>query len=77
MMEFAKKGGSSDTANERLHLVLMHDRIGTSSGILEQIKDEIIKVILKHIDVDAEPEVNLTSQGRQSVLDINIPLKGR
>ncbi len=77
MNNFAKKRSSSDTANERLHLVLTHDRIGASPGILDQIKDEIIAVILKHLDVEATPEVSLTSQGRQSILDINIPLKGR
>lgn len=80
MMEFARKRGPStsrNTANDRLHMVLAHDRIGTSNGVMEQMKDEVIQVIRKHLDVDAQPEVNLTSRGRQSVLDINIPLKGR
>ena len=79
MLDFARNRGSSTSrskANDRLHTVLAHDRIGTSSGIMEQMKKEVIQVIRKHIDVD-EPEVNLTSRGRQSVLDINIPLKGR
>lgn len=79
MLEFARKRDSSasrNKANDRLHSVLAHDRIGTSSGVMEQMKKEVIQVIRKHIDVD-EPEVNLTSRGRQSVLDINIPLKGR
>ena len=67
MMDFARKRGASasrNKANERLHMVLAHDRIGTSSGIMEKIKDEVIQVIVKHIDVD-EPEINVTSRGRQ------------
>ncbi|MGI6514657.1 MAG: cell division topological specificity factor MinE [Syntrophomonadales bacterium] len=79
LLDFARKKGSATSrskANDRLQTVLAHDRIGTSSGIMEQMKKEVIQVIRKHIDTE-EPEVNLTSRGRQSVLDINIPLKGR
>jgi len=79
MLDFARKRGSATSrskANDRLHSVLAHDRVGTSSGIMEQMKQEVIQVIRKHMDVD-EPEVNVTSRGRQSMLDINIPLKGR
>jgi len=80
MMEFARKKSltsSRSTANDRLQMVLAHDRIGTSSGAMEQMKNEVIQVIRKHIEISDQPQINLTSKGRQSVLDINIPLKGR
>ena len=40
---------SSDTAKERLHLVLMQDRANVSADFLELMKQEIIEVIKKYI----------------------------
>lgn len=75
---YTKEPSSSrEQANNRLRLVLTHDRAGTSQELMETLKEEIIKVIIKHVEVDGAPEVTFVSQGRQSALDINIPLKGR
>jgi cell division topological specificity factor len=68
---------SRNVANDRLRLVLTHDRIGASSQLMETLKEEIIEVIARHVEIDGKPEVNLVSEGRYSALDINIPLKGR
>ena len=43
---------SRETAKERLHLVLMQDRANVSADFLELMKQEIIEVIKKYIDVD-------------------------
>ena len=43
---------SKDTAKERLHLVLMQDRANVSADFLDLMKQEIIEVIKKYIDVD-------------------------
>jgi cell division topological specificity factor len=68
---------SRSVANDRLRLVLTHDRIGASSQLMETLKEEIMQVIARHVEIDGSPEVNLVSEGRYSALDINIPLKGR
>lgn len=68
---------SRSVANDRLRLVLTHDRIGASSQLMETLKEEIMQVIARHVEIDGNPEVNLVSEGRYSALDINIPLKGR
>lgn len=68
---------SSRVANDRLRLVLTHDRIGASSQLMETLKEEIMQVIARHVEIDGTPEVNLVSEGRYSALDINIPIKGR
>ncbi|MGE5371214.1 MAG: cell division topological specificity factor MinE [Solirubrobacterales bacterium] len=72
-----KEKTSSSRANERLRLVLTHDRIGTSGGLMEKLREEIIEVIKRHVEIDGDPEININAEGRKSVLDINIPLKGR
>lgn len=66
---------SAETAKERLQLVLIHDRSDISPGLLEAIKDEIIQVISRHIDVDPSlVHIRLNSEGREQRLVADIPL---
>ncbi len=54
---------SSDAAKERLHLVLMQDRVNVSVDFMDMMKGEIIDVIKKYIDIDEkEMDVRLTNQ---------------
>ena len=54
---------SKDAAKERLHLVLMQDRANVSADFLELMKQEIIDVIKKYIEVDEkEIDVRLTNK---------------
>ena len=54
---------SKEAAKERLHLVLMQDRANVSADFLELMKQEIIEVIKKYIDVDEESiDVRLTNK---------------
>lgn len=56
-------GGSKDKAKERLHLVLMQDRANVSADFLELMKQEIIDVIKKYIEVEeGEIDVRLTNE---------------
>jgi cell division topological specificity factor len=66
---------SAHAAKERLQFVLIHDRTDISPAIMEQLKDEIIAVISKHVDIDRRGvEINLTQNQRQNRLVANIPL---
>lgn len=56
-------GGSKDKAKERLHLVLMQDRANVSADFLELMKQEIIDVIKKYIEIEeGEIDVRLTNE---------------
>lgn len=58
-----EKKDSKDTAKERLHLVLMQDRANVSADFMELMKQEIIEVIKKYIDVDENLiDVKLTNK---------------
>lgn len=77
----SEKGDSKDTAKERLHLVLAQDRANISADFLEMMKQEIIEVIKKYIDIDEEAiDVRLTNKpGEDGVvgapsLYANIPI---
>lgn len=72
---------SKDTAKERLHLVLMQDRANVSADFLDLMKQEIIDVIKKYIEVDEkEIDVRLTNQSNEDgtngapALYANIPI---
>ena len=54
---------SKDAAKERLHLVLMQDRANVSADFLDLMKQEIIEVIKKYIDIDESAmDVRLTNK---------------
>jgi len=58
--------GSKNKAKERLHLVLMQDRANVSADFLELMKQEIIDVIKKYIQVEEnEIDVRLTNEVKE------------
>ena len=87
MVRFGKKNlsiNSSNVAKERLKLVLIHDRAGTSpsSDILEMLKRDIVGVISKYFEVsddnfDVEIKNNTSSRGSstETRLTANIPIR--
>lgn len=72
---------SKETAKERLHLVLMQDRANVSADFLDLMRQEIIEVIKKYIDIDESAmDVRLTNQSNEDgtqgapALYANIPI---
>ena len=54
---------TKDAAKERLHLVLMQDRANVSADFLDLMKQEIIEVIKKYIEIDESAiDVKLTNK---------------
>ena len=89
IMNFFKKmvkkeqqtSNSKDAAKERLHLVLMQDRANVSADFLDLMKQEIIEVIKKYIEVDESAiDVRLTNKENEDgtngapALYANIPI---
>ena len=77
-----ESGNSKEAAKERLHLVLMQDRANVSADFLDLMKQEIIEVIKKYIDVDeSEIDVRLANKTNEDgttgapALYANIPIK--
>ena len=66
---------SARQAKDRLKLVLIHDRIDLNPGTLETLKDEIIEVISRHVDIDpGAVQIEMTQDGRQQRLIADIPI---
>ncbi len=70
-----REPSSAKSAKERLKLVLIHDRTDVAPGVIEAMRDEIIAVISKHIDIDRDAvRINLTQDQHVSRLVADIPL---
>lgn len=76
-----KEPGSKEVAKERLHLALIQDRANVSADFLELMKQEIIEVIKKYIEIDEkEMDVRLTNNENEDgtngapLLYANIPI---
>ena len=70
------KERSAAKAKERLKLVLIHDRTDLSPQSIEAIKNELLDVISRYVEFDAEAvRISMTQEGREQRLVADIPLK--
>ena len=73
---FGTTESSKDRAKERLRLVLVQDRAILSPGLLEALKEDMIAVLSKYMEIDEEAlEVNLDSSDDSGALVANIPVR--
>lgn len=82
LMDLFKKKNSGDIAKDRLKLLLVSDRANCSPEIMEKIKNDIIQVISKYMEIDAEGlDIQITqtesegNNGNVPALFANIPIK--
>jgi cell division topological specificity factor len=69
-----KNRHSSSVAKERLQVALISDRVKITPEQMEAIKEEIIKVISRHFDIDQEA-MEITWGERHDRLVANIPVR--
>lgn len=67
---------SAQMAKERLQLVLVHDRTNLSAKSMDALKDELIQVVSRHVEIDrSDVKVEMHKEGRQQRLIADIPLR--
>lgn len=70
-----------EVAKDRLKLILIHDRGEIAPNIIEKIREEILEVISKYIDIEVEDVEISVNRGddeegsNTSALIANIPIK--
>ena len=66
---------SREVAKNRLQLVLVQDRVNMSPQLLQTLKDELIAVISKYVEIDEDHmDVTFKQSKRQSRLTADIPV---
>ena len=77
LFRFFSKGQSAPAARERLQVLLAHERASTGdSDLVNKLRDEILKAISKHMQVDDEKVSIKMERGAQVstlAVDIEIP----
>ena len=73
---FGKDNNSSKSiAKERLRLVLVHDRLDISQSTMEDLRNDLIEVIGKYMEIDRNAlEVSLSKEDHGVALIANIPV---
>ena len=78
LFRFFSRAQSAPAARERLQVLLAHERASTGdSDLVNKLRDEILKAISKHMQVDDE-KVSITMERGVQVstlaIDVEIPL---
>ena len=73
LFDIFKKKGSGDMAKDRLKLILVSDRANCTPELMEMIKNDIINVISKYMEIDAEGLDILITQTESEGNDGNVP----
>ncbi len=74
---FSKQPSSADKAKDRLRLVLINDRTDLSATALESLKDDLLEVLSRYIQIDPNSiSIDITQEGRQQRLIADIPISG-
>ena len=82
LMDLFQKKTSGDIDTDRLKLLLVSDRANCSPDVMEMIKNDIIQVISKYMEIDADGlDIQITqtesegNNGNVPALYANIPIK--
>lgn len=81
MFEFIQrlfgKPASSETAKERLRLVLLSDHLSLAPDVVEALKHDLVEVISRYVEVDEENcDVTFEQREKQIAMLANIPILG-
>jgi len=73
---FGREPKSAEKAKQRLKLVLVHDRTDLPPGVLELLREDLIKTISRHVDIDASAvKIAMSQEGREQRLIADIPIR--
>ncbi len=82
VFDLFRKKTSSDVAKDRLKLLLVSDRANCTPELMEMIKNDIIMVISKYMEIDADGlDIQITqtesegNNGTVPALYANIPIR--
>ncbi len=76
LSRFMGKPSSAQEAKERLKLVLIHDRTDINADTMEKLKDDLIKTISRHIQINPDSvKITMMHEGREQRLLADIQLK--
>lgn len=77
VLKFFSRRSSAPAARERLQLLLAHERaVFGRTDLVEQLKDEILAVIAKHIAIDPD-KVRIKTDTRDTLATLEVDIEIR
>ena len=75
--KLSKENKSANVAKNRLKVIIAQDRTLLSSEMLELLKQDVIKVVEKYLEIERQGlECNLAKEDRRNVgLEISVPVR--
>lgn len=73
---FKTRQSSKDEAKQRLKFLLIHDQVDLTPAQLDQMKNEILEVITKYVEIDVEEtEIRLERSDDSIALVSSVPVQ--
>ncbi len=69
-----RKQRSAPTARERLQVLLAHERSSTGSDLVSLLREEILAVIAKHVQVSDKVQVKMDRDENVTILEIDVEI---
>ncbi|MGB5637065.1 MAG: cell division topological specificity factor MinE [Waterburya sp.] len=67
---------SRNHAKSRLKLIIAHDRASINSDMMQAMREEILDVVARYVEVDREEmEFSLSNDQRMTSLTANLPIR--
>lgn len=76
IQRFFREKNTGKTARKRMQMVLMHDRLDLTPDVMDQLKDDILEVLSRYMDIDQETmSVDLEQGNDYTALVSNVHIK--
>jgi len=75
IFQLFRKQRSAPMARERLQVLLAHERASTGSDLVSVLREEILAVIAKHVQLDNDKvQVKMDRDENVSILEIDVEI---
>jgi cell division topological specificity factor len=75
IFQFFVKQRTAPAARERLQVLLAHERSSVGSDLISVLREEILAVIAKHVQVDSDRvRVKMDRDEHMSILEIDVEI---
>ncbi|MET3857461.1 MULTISPECIES: cell division topological specificity factor MinE [unclassified Rhizobium] len=78
VFNFFQKKKSAPVARERLQVLLAHERVTPGADLVTVLREEILAVIAKHVEIDGDRlQIKIDRGEHVSVLEIDVEIPAK
>lgn len=78
VFDFFQKRKTAPVSRERLQLLLAHERISPGSDLVSLLREEILAVIAKHVEIEGDRlQIRIDRGENVSILEIDVEIPAK